>query len=171
MTLTSGKFFGSYYRSLIKHAPEQYRLFSGRTSNNEKEEATFKSIKIFTNLPSNYYHNNVLISALIRLQCRKRLHNTQLKQESRLTNIYIEIKNCPKKTSFSSQWMEKYKRQYQCYLKSIAYYLVDEGTWWRETTEGAEFCDIGEAPENTSMIVSHFHSTTVKQQLTHISNC
>ena len=67
--------------------------------------------------------------------------------------------------------MEKYKRQYECFLKSIADYLVDEGTWWRETTEGVEFCDIGEAPENTSMIVSHFRSTTIKQQPTHVSNC
>ena len=57
------------------------------------------------------------------------------------------------------------------FLKSIANYIVDDGTWWRETMEGAEVCDIGEAPENTSMIVSHFHSATIKQQLTHISNC
>ena len=171
MTLTSRKFSGSYYHSLIKHAPEQYRLFSGRTSNTEKEEATFKSVKMFTNLSSNHHANNVLINALIRLQCRESLNNTQLKQESRLTNLYSEIKKCSKKTLFSFQWMEKYKRQYECFLKSIADYLVDEGTWWRETTEGVEFCDIGEAPENTSMIVSHFRSTTIKQQFTHVSNC
>ena len=67
--------------------------------------------------------------------------------------------------------MEKYKRQCECFLKSIADYLVDEGTCWTETTEGEEFCDTGEAPESASMIVSHFRSTTVTQQLTHFSNC
>ena len=171
MTLTSRKFFGSYYHSLIKHAPEQYRLFSGRTSDTEKEEATFKSIKMFTNLSSNHHPNNVLINTLIRLRYRESLHNTQLKQDSRSTNLYSEIKKCLNETLFSFQWMGKYKRQYEYFLRSIADYLVDEGTWWRETTEGVEFCDIGEAPENTSMIVSHFRSTTIKQQPTHVSNC
>ena len=52
------------------------------------------------------------------------------------------------------------------FLKSIADYLVDEGICWRETKEGVESCDIGEVPDNTSMIVSHFLSTTIKQQLT-----
>ena len=139
--------------------------------NTEKEEATFKSVKMFTNLSSNHHSKNVLINAQIRLECRESLHNTQLKQESRLTNLYSQMKNCSKKTLFSFQWMEKYKRQYEFFLKSIADYLVDEGTWRRENTEGVEFCDIGEDPENTSMIVSHFHSTTIKQQVTHVSNC
>ena len=126
---------------------------------------------MFINLSSNHHPNNALINALIRLQCKESLHNTQLKQESRLTNLYSEIKKCSTKTLFSFQWMEKYKRQYECLLKSIADYVVDEGTLWRETSEGVEFCDIGEAPENTSMVVSHFHSTTIKQQLNHVSNC
>ena len=39
-SLTSRKLFGSYYHSLIIHAPQQYRLVSGRTSNTESEEAT-----------------------------------------------------------------------------------------------------------------------------------
>ena len=51
--MTSRKFFGSYSHCLIKHASEQYRLFSGRTSNTEKDEATLKSIKMFTSLSSN----------------------------------------------------------------------------------------------------------------------
>ena len=58
--------------------------------------------------------------------------------------------------------MEKYKRQYECFLKSIADYLVDKGSWCRETTEGVEFCGISEDPENTYMIVSQFCSTTIK---------
>ena len=82
---------------------------------------------MFINLSSNHHPNNVLINTLIRLQCNESLHNTQLKQESRLTNLYSEIKKCSTKTLFSFQWMEKYKRQYECLLKSIADYVVDEG--------------------------------------------
>ena len=39
------KFFGIYYHSLIRHSPEQYWLFSRRSSNTEKEEAQFNALK------------------------------------------------------------------------------------------------------------------------------
>ena len=68
--LTSRKFFGSYYHSLFIHAPQQYRLVSGRTSNTENEEATFNAIKVATNLTSNHYPPNVIVNALIRLQAK-----------------------------------------------------------------------------------------------------
>ena len=41
LKMTSRRFFGSYYHSLVKHSPEQYRMFPGRLANTEKEEATF----------------------------------------------------------------------------------------------------------------------------------
>ena len=54
-TITERKFFGTYYHSLTRHAAEQYRLFSGRSTNTEKEEATFNKIKAYTNLTSNHH--------------------------------------------------------------------------------------------------------------------
>ena len=71
-SLTSRKFFGSFYHSLTKHAPEQHRIVSGRTSNTEKEKATFNSIKVATNLASNHHPNNIIPNALIQLMIRKR---------------------------------------------------------------------------------------------------
>ena len=172
MSLTSCKFFGSYYHSLVKHAPEQYGLFSGGISNTKKEEATFKSIKLFTNLTSNHHPNNILINALIRLECRDLLNNYPLsKQESKITNLYVEIKKNLKNTFFTFKWIEKYKRQHECFLKSIADYLLDSGIWWNKNKDGVEFFDNGPVPENTSMTLTHFCSTTIKQQLSHISNC
>ena len=38
-SMSERKFYGIYYHSLIRHSAEQYRLFSGRSSNTEKEEA------------------------------------------------------------------------------------------------------------------------------------
>ena len=172
MSLTSCKFFGSYYHSLVKHAPEQYGLFSGGISNTKKEETTFKSIKLFTNLTSNHHPNNILINALIRLECRDLLNNYPLsKQESKITNLYVEIKKNLKNTFFTFKWIEKYKRQHECFPKSIADYLLDSGIWWNKNKDGVEFFDNGPVPENTSMTLTHFCSTTIKQQLSHISNC
>ena len=38
-TITEQTFFGTYHHSLTRHVTEQYRLFSGHSTNTEKEEA------------------------------------------------------------------------------------------------------------------------------------
>ena len=67
-TITERKFFGTYYHSLTRHMAEQYRLFSGCSTNTEKEEATFNKIKVYTNLTSNHHPENLILNAVIRLQ-------------------------------------------------------------------------------------------------------
>ena len=93
------------------------------------------------------------------------------KQESKITNLYVGIKKNLKNTFFTFKRIEKYKRQYECFLKSITDYLVDGGIWWKENKDGVEFFDNGPVPENTSMNLTHFRSTTIKQQLSHIFSC
>ena len=41
--------FGSHNHSLIHHSSQQYQITNGRLVNTETEEATFNSLKIFTN--------------------------------------------------------------------------------------------------------------------------
>ena len=63
--LTNHKFFGSYYHSLIRHSSQQYRIISGRSINTESEEATFNSLKTFTNLMLNHHSDHVIINASV----------------------------------------------------------------------------------------------------------
>ena len=53
-SMSERKFYGIYYHGLIRHSAEQYRLFSGRSSNTEKEATVFNTLKKFTNLTSNH---------------------------------------------------------------------------------------------------------------------
>ena len=46
------KFYGIYYNSPVRHSCEQYRVFSGRSANTEKEEATSNTLRTLTNLTS-----------------------------------------------------------------------------------------------------------------------
>ena len=69
-SLTSRKLFGMYYHSIVKHAPIQFRLFSGRTANTEKEEAMFTATKKDTNNSSNFHPNNVMKNIIIQAQAR-----------------------------------------------------------------------------------------------------
>ena len=157
-SLTSRKFFGSFYHSLTKHAPEQHRIVSGRTSNTEKEKATFNSIKVATNLASNHHPNKIIANALIRLQAKDALNENQTtpERESKITKMYGSIKGTFENTVTSFHWVKKYKRQYRCLLKSIADYLTDEGKWWKEVEDGVEFFDVDNIPHNSKLLVSHF---------------
>ena len=64
-SLTSRKLFGVYYHSIVKHAPIQFRLFSGRMANTEKEEAMFTAMKRDTNNSSNIHPDNVMKNIII----------------------------------------------------------------------------------------------------------
>ena len=172
-SLTSRKFFGSYYLSLTKHAPEKHRIVSGRTSNTEKEEATFNSIKLATNFASNHHLNKIITNALIRLQEKDALNENQTtpERESKITKMYGSIKGNFKNTVTSFHWVKKYKRQYRCLLKSIADYLTDEGKWWKEVEDGVKFFDVDNIPHNSKLLVSHFRSTAIRRERTEVSSC
>ena len=70
-SMSKRSFYGIYYQSLITHSAEQYRLFSGRSSNTEKKETVFNTLKKFTNLTSNHHPNNVIYNTLVRIQAHQ----------------------------------------------------------------------------------------------------
>ena len=78
--LTKRKFLGSYHHSLIRRCPQQYRVTSRRTSNTESEEATYNSLKTFTNLTSNHHPDHIVLNALIRTQAKEALTPHRLKK-------------------------------------------------------------------------------------------
>ena len=87
-------FFGSYYHFLIKHATEQHRIMSDRTSNTEKEEATFNWIKVATSLASSHHLNNIIANALMRFQAKDALSKNQTtpERELKITKMYGSTK-------------------------------------------------------------------------------
>ena len=84
--------------------------------------------------------------------------------------MYNTIKQQFKNTIISFQWVKKYRRQYQCLLKSQADYLTDKGKWWRESREGIEFFYLNESPTNSKLLLSHFGSSNIKRELTEVNN-
>ena len=56
----------------MHHASPQFRLFSGRSINTEKEEATFHQLKTSSNIASNHHADRVISNAMIRLQAKKK---------------------------------------------------------------------------------------------------
>ena len=152
--MTRRKFFGSYYHSLIKHSPEQYRILSGRLANTEKEQGTFHFIKVVINLSSNHHPSNFTANSIIRMQA-KNILNEGLHHESKesaLKEAYQSIKSTLKNTVIPCIWIEKYKYQYQCLLESQSDYILDNMHLWKETDDRIEFFDISNAPKTTMQL-------------------
>ena len=169
--LTERKFFGAYYHAIVAHAPQQYRLFSGRSINTEKEEATFHNLKNATNLASNHRPDHVIKNAIIRLQARKKLNGGKLTmtKESNLKKIYLPIKEIQENTIIPYRWIKSNSSQYQRLLERISDYLL-EGKWWMETNLGVEFFDYDTAVTSVKQI-HHFRSTSLKEEYCHLDEC
>ena len=80
--LTARNFFGSYFHSLVRQSAFQYRIVSDCTANTEKEEATFNSLKIFTNITSNHHSDQVVTNAPLRTRAKEQLHQQPLKSSA-----------------------------------------------------------------------------------------
>ena len=169
---TERKLFGSYFHNIVCHAPDQYRILSGRSANTEKEESTFNFIKTNTKLTSNHHADNIITNTLIRVAARKNLNNLTEHQrpESYVNNIYHPLKISLKNTKISFKWMKVQSREYQCLLARQADYLLEAG-WWEEKEDGVEFFDKEGYPVNTTQQLHHFRSTTITNTIEYVKQC
>ena len=171
-SMTERKFFGIYYHSLIKHSSEQYRLFSGRATNTEKEEATFSPLKTFTKLTSNHQPDNVISNAIIRLQATQLLNtgnsDVQL-NDSKINFIYKPIKETLINNMIKFKFIERFPFHYQTMLEQIADYLI-EGVWWEEKEDGVVFFDLHNENANKKQL-QHFRSTTIVESCDYVDKC
>ena len=135
---TARKFFGSYYHSIVKHSPFQYRLLSGYTTNTEKEESTFNSMKMFTNLPSNHHSENIIVNALVQIQAKEKLDEGKAESNYKDTifnKIYKPIEKLQTNTIISFQIIKSYPKDYQSFLENIADFLLNANIWWKEVED------------------------------------
>ncbi|XP_065672107.1 uncharacterized protein LOC136089935 [Hydra vulgaris] len=167
------KFFGAYYHSITSHAPLQYRLFAGRTSNVEKEEAMFQNLKLSTKTSSNHHSDNVIFNAIIRNQAKKYLNEGKKLCDgvSILHKFYQPLHSLFNDTKISFTWIEKNSNEYQKLLEKSADYLVEDiNVWWKEVEDGVVFFDIN-YPNNSKKIFTHFRSSSMQQQSEYLEKC
>ena len=170
--LTARKFFGSYFHSLVHHSALQYRIVSGRTANTEKEEATFNSLKTFTNITSNHHSDQVVTNALIRTQAKEQLHQQPFKSsadEKNFKNLYLPLKELLNDTIIPFAWMKKYFSDFQTLLQNISDYLLDKTKWWVEEEFGIRFLNISKC--SNSKKVNHFRSSSIKAEEEFLKDC
>ena len=169
---TELKFLGFYYRSLIRHLPEQYRLFSGRSSNTEKEEAQFNALKTFTNLTSNHHPENVIFNSIIRFQTQQVLNereNDYYEKELTFLKLYQPINVTLYCSLIPFEWIEKLATCYQVLLQQISDYLLCYIKCWQKTDDCVVFFDINQT--RIDIRLHQFCSSSVVSVCKYIQDC
>ena len=169
---TERKYFGIYYHILIRHSPEQYRLFSGRSFNTEKEEAQFNAVKTFTNLASNHYPQNVIFNSIIRLQAKQVLNegeNDYHEKDLTFLKLYQPIKATLSDSLISFEWIEKHATCYQVLLQQISDYLLCGIRCWQEKDDGVVFFDLNQPRLDVKL--HNFRSSSVVGVCQQIQEC
>ena len=172
-SMSERKFYGIYYHSLIRHSAEQYRLFSGRSSNTEKEEAVFNTFKKFTNLTSNDHPDNVICNALVRIQAHQILTANEKDKERNdetFANLYQPIKQNLSNTIISFEWIEKHYSCYQTLQEQIAHYLICDTKCWKKTAMGILSLD-HKTNKNLNMKIHNFRSSTTEEVNNYLRRC
>ena len=142
------------------------------TNNTESEEATFNSLKTFTNLTSNHHSDHVVVNALVRTQAKEvlnpnKLHN--LTDEKIFKNLYLPIKSTLCDTIISFTWIKRYFRDYQTLLENIADYLIDDTKWWVEEDSGVKFLDLSNISHTKKL--HHFCFSSIKAEDDFVKKC
>ena len=171
---TARKFFGSYYHSIIKHSPFQYRLSSGHTSNTENEESEFNSMKMFTNLASSHHSGNITANALVRIQTKEKLNDGKAEsnyKDAIFNKLFEPIEKLQANAIISFQIIKSYPKDYQSFLENIADFQLDANIWWKEVKDGVMFQDMHPVITRSNLSMHHFRSTNLKIEEIYLKNC
>ena len=140
--LTKKKFYGKYLHALIAQAPMLLRMGSGKSTNAEEEERTFKSLKTITTSTSNFQPDHVILNAVIRYQAKGEFNAPYLVHSE--TAVCKFSKSLPKKIrSTIPYWIiNKFPRDWQAHIEKISDFVLEENVWWKETPVGIVFNDV-----------------------------
>ena len=139
-------FFGTYLHALVVHAPQQLEIIALR-SVNRNHERLFEQARRSATAASNRHPQNVLHTAVMRLQAKvsfKCTPDSRLQADSIVARAAADFPNYSG-TLVSHDFIKKRERSWQCHLQRISHYLIHgKGVWWREKEGGYLFLDSDE---------------------------
>ena len=125
---THEKLYGKYSHNLLVHAPIQYRLINGESTNTEGDERTFNTIQNLTKGKTNYRPGHLIGNMIVRHEYstqNKTLfeyeseQSTTKREISRLGVKLIEIEN---DSLFTHEYIQQNTHDWQSHLKRILVY-------------------------------------------------
>ena len=137
--MTRDKLFGKYMHNLLVHAPLQYRLVSGQSSNVEDEERFFNTIRNTSHCTTNNWPGHIIGNIIVRLQVEeegKKLFETETTDSSTFNDIHkigIVLHEDERNSLFTYSYIQENPHDWQSHLERISDFLIfGEGTWWKK---------------------------------------
>ncbi|XP_062602067.1 uncharacterized protein LOC134263700, partial [Saccostrea cucullata] len=160
--MSSRKFYGSHFHSLVTHAPEIYRLFCLRSILAENEERSFGTLRSISLNTSDRKPEHVIKNAIIRYNAQQ---NTPVKPDSfqhQDSIISKQSKFLPTRgpTIFKKSFISARMSLFQSHLERIADYLeLGENVWWSQDDTSIIFHDCPTSEVHSLPQILHFRKS------------
>lgn len=144
------------------------QIVSLRSVNTENQERLFEQARRSSTAASNRHPQNVLYSAVLRLQAKATFRNGMDTLQQADSIVGRAGANVPAYTGMvlTKEFIKNRERSWQAHLQRISHYLIHgRGTWWKEIEEGYKFLDGDNDPKSqpSGPQLRHFRSVTLKE--------
>ena len=172
--MTSRKFYGTHFHSLVTHAPEAYRLFCLKSILTENEERSFGSLRSISKNTSDRKPCHIIQNAIIRYNAQQHSsekQNSFLQQDSFISK---QSKLLPPRgpSVFQKSFICSRTGLFQSHLERIAdYMMLGENFWWSQDETSVTFHDSAQHPVHSDPKVLHFRNVTAIDVYEHLKEC
>lgn len=154
--------------TLVAHAPQQLEIVSLRSANTENQERLFDQAHRSATAASNRHPQNVLYTAVLRLQAKAASKSGIDAQQVADSIVAKAGGDVPKYsgTLISKTFILARERSWQSHLRRISHYLLHgTGKWWKETETGYQFLDSDQDPpiHPEGPHLQHFRTTSLRR--------
>lgn len=162
--MTSRKFYGCHFHSLMVRAPQSYRIFCLRSLVPEEEERAFGDLRRISLNTSNRQCGKVIDNAILRYNAQNHGHRTDSyrKQESSISQ-QARLLPVAGDSEIPLDILKSRPYLMQTHCEQIADFLLEgQNCWWSLGKDSIIFHDRPEHPERPSDFNQHFRTNSIK---------
>ncbi|CAH1264059.1 Hypp2835 [Branchiostoma lanceolatum] len=167
--LTHRCLYGSYYHSLVTHAPTVFRIVPLSSTHTESEERIFNKLRgIVRTTGSGGNPGQVIGNMLVREFCENKLQADRDRtpyQSSIVSKAARSQRKENEDTFIPSHVISNYPKAWQAHCERISDFLLcGEGVWWTAGEQGVTLHDSSSRPGNAAKEprILHFRSCSLK---------
>ncbi|CAG2218422.1 unnamed protein product [Mytilus edulis] len=165
--MTSRKFYGSHFHSLVVHFPEMYRIFCLRSLIPEAEERTFGDLRNISLRTTNRQAKYIVDNCMLRLKAREKIDDDDrldsFKRQESIISKQAHLLPQRGNTIIPAQIVTTRSTLIQAHYERISDFLVcGKHVWWQvndgviSSSEGSSNSDL---TVNEQLFSSYYNTT------------
>ncbi|CAG2215739.1 unnamed protein product [Mytilus edulis] len=174
--MTSRKFYGSHFHSLVVHFPEMYRIFCLRSLIPEAEERTFGDLRNISLRTTNRQAKYIVDNCMLRLKAREKIDDDDrldsFKRQESIISKQAHLLPQRGNTIIPAQLVTTRSTLIQAHYERISDFLVcGKHVWWQVNDGNIEFLDGPDEEEyhSSGPTLHHFSTSNLKTEYEHLN--